>query len=57
MKIEFQHRPTCSCGVKMKLIEYKGYYDKFNYWSCDNCELEMIAQDAEPDNTSKGAYA
>lgn len=24
-KVTFENRPVCSCGVKMKLVEYKGY--------------------------------
>jgi hypothetical protein len=57
MKINFEQRPTCSCGVKMKLVEYKGYYDSFNYWRCDNCKLDNRMQNAETDKKEKGSYA
>ena len=25
-RVAFEKRPVCSCGVKMKLVEFKGYY-------------------------------
>ena len=57
MKIKFELRPVCSCGVKMKLVEYKGYYDSFNYWRCDNCDLDKKIQKIEADKGEKGSYA
>lgn len=57
MKIKFELRPVCSCGVKMKLVEYKGYYDSFNYWRCDNCDLDKKIQNIEADKGEKGSYA
>jgi len=57
MGIKFKDRPKCSCGVKMKLERYKGYYDLFNYWVCDNCELDKDMQDEEADRTCLGSYA
>lgn len=57
MKIKFELRPVCSCGVKMKLVEYKGYYDSFNYWRCDNCDLDNKIQKIEADKGEKGSYA
>ena len=57
MKIKFELRPVSSCGVKMKLVEYKGYYDSFNYWRCDNCDLDKKIQKIEADKGEKGSYA
>jgi hypothetical protein len=57
LKIKFEQRPTCSCGVKMKLVKFEGYYDSFNYWCCDNCDLDAKMQDAKADRTEKGSYA
>lgn len=56
MNIKFEKRPICSCGTKMKLLSYKGYYDSFNYWRCDNCELDNQIQNIEPDKGEKGSY-
>ncbi len=58
MSFPFEKRPTCSCGVKMKLIEYKGYYEEFSYWQCDNCTLEkeMELEKIKADKTWKGSY-
>lgn len=57
MKVPFEKRPVCSCGVKMKLVEYIGYYDGFMFWTCDNCDLESKLDKYEPDDKFKGAYA
>lgn len=57
MKIPFGKRPMCSCGVKMKLVEYKGYYDGFKYWCCENCNLENELDKYESDDKKFGAYA
>lgn len=56
MNIKFEQRPKCSCGAKMKLVEYKGYYDSFKYWCCDNCSLDDEIQDIKPDSVGKGSY-
>ena len=41
----------------MKLVEYKGYYDSFKYWRCDNCDLDNKIQKIEADKGEKGSYA
>lgn len=56
MSIKMEDRPTCSCGVKMKLVRHEGYYDKFNMWVCNNCSLDEKIQDEEPDKVEKGGY-
>lgn len=53
----FAKRPVCSCGAKMKLAQYKGYYDTFNYWCCDNCGLGDEIQRVKPDDIFKGQFA
>lgn len=53
----FAKRPVCSCGVKMKLVQYKGYYDSFNYWCCENCALDNEIQKVDADSVCKGSYA
>lgn len=55
-KVKIKNRPICSCGVKMKLVEYKGYYENFNYWACENCDLDNEIQKKEADKSWKGAY-
>lgn len=55
--IKFEKRPMCSCGVKMKLINYMGYYDSFKYWRCDNCKLDNEIQNIKEDETERGCYA
>ena len=57
MAIKFEKRPTCSCGVKMKLVKYQGYYDEFKYWCCENCKLDDEIQDMKADKEEKGSYA
>lgn len=58
-KLKFQERPTCSCGVKMKLVEYRGYYESFKYFRCDNCTLDDTIQSKEiiTDDENIGAYS
>ena len=58
-KIKFENRPTCSCGAKMKLVYFKGYYDSFKYWTCDNCQLDRRIQsnEIEEDVEHRGGYA
>ena len=59
MRIPFEIRPTCSCGVKMKLVEYRGYYEEFRYWDCDNCKLNnvMDKRAIKADKIWSGSYA
>jgi hypothetical protein len=59
MRVKFEKRPICSCGVKMKLVEYVGYYDSFKYWCCENakCSLDDVMAKAEPDGDFRGSYA
>ena len=59
MKVPFELRPVCSCGVKMKLVEHRGYYDEFLYWRCDSCKLdeEMNKRKYKADHLEKGSYA
>lgn len=34
--------PVCPiCHEKMEVIEFRGYYDTFNYWGC-NCDSEAL---------------
>ena len=54
-KIPEELRPTCSCGEKMIVVNYRGYYDEFSYFSCATCELD--ADDYEPDGDWSGDYA
>lgn len=49
-------RPTCACGEKMELIHYKGYYEEFKYWRCDECEIDDKMQDLDGDYSERGAY-
>lgn len=55
-KIPFEKRPICSCGCKMKMVEYKGYYEEFKYWECENCDIEKQMWDYEADKTFNGSY-
>ena len=48
-KIPEDKRPTCSCGRKMIIVEYKGYYETFNYFYCGCCK-------ADPDNYKAEDY-
>lgn len=58
-KVKISDRPTCSCGSKMKLIQYTGYYDDFRYWKCDNdnCLITAELSMFEADRVWKGGYA
>lgn len=49
-------RPICSCGEKMTLVKFKGYYDTFSHWACYECSLNEKIQEAKPDKIVKGAY-
>lgn len=55
MTIKFKDRPICVCGCKMKLIKYKGYYESFNYWACDNCKEDL--EKKECDSEWNGNYS
>jgi hypothetical protein len=48
-------RPICSCGTEMTLNKYRGYYDEFEYWSCENYDCTII-DDFKPDFIDKGSY-
>lgn len=54
-EIKVENRPTCSCGRKMTIVEYEGYYEKFNYFDCGYCEVDP--DDYKADDYTKGAYA
>ena len=54
--LKFERRSICSCGVKMKLINYVGYYESFKYWRCDNCNLDDEVQNIKADKTEGGHY-
>ena len=54
-KINEEDRPTCSCGRKMRIVEYESYYETFNYFDCGHCEVDP--DDYKPDDYTKGAYA
>lgn len=54
-KIEEKDRPTCSCGEKMVIVEYNGYYDQFKFFDCYNCTI--APDDYEADDIITGAYA
>ena len=49
-------KPVCkTCGLAMKQIEFRGYYDEFLFWdfSC-NCNDKIPFK---IDDTERGAYA
>ena len=54
-EIKMEDRPTCSCGRKMRIVEYKGYYETFNYFECGYCEIDPDYYKA--DDYTKGSYA
>lgn len=56
-KVPFEKRPLCVCGCKMKWVSYRGYYDEFKYWQCDNCKLDDEIKAYETDDGWQGAYA
>lgn len=55
-KIDDSIRPTCSCGHKMEFVRYKGYYEEFEYWECNNPECN-IEDNIEPEDEWRGSYA
>ena len=46
-EIKTEDRPTCSCGRKMSIVEYKGYYETFNYFECGYCKVDPDNYKAE----------
>lgn len=54
-EIKVEDRPVCSCGRKMIIVEYKGYYDTFNYFYCEDCEIDPDYYKA--DEYTRGSYA
>ena len=52
-EIPEEKRPTCSCGEKMTIEKYQGYYEEFNYFVCDKCSVD--ADDYDADYTQYGA--
>ena len=54
-EIKTEDRPTCSCGRKMIIIEYKGYYETFNYFECGYCDVDPDYYKA--DEHTRGAHA
>lgn len=54
-EINQEDRPTCSCGRKMIIVKYEGYYETFNYFHCGGCEVDP--DDYKSDAHTKGAYA
>ena len=53
-EITDEKRPVCSCGNKMDIVEFNGYYDEFNYFECSKCELD--ADDYKSDKEHYGQY-
>ena len=56
-EINDKDRPTCSCGEKMQLKDYQGYYDDFKYWECDNEDCDLNVDNLEADDKLMGSYA
>ena len=52
-EIKTEDRPTCSCGRKMTIIEYRGYYDTFHYFYCKGCKVDPY--DYKADDYTVGA--
>ena len=53
-EINEEDRPTCSCGRKMIIVEYRGYYDTFNYFECGYCKIDP--DDYKADDYTVGAF-
>lgn len=53
-KINKEDRPTCSCGEKMTIVEYVGYYETFSYFYCGECEIDP--DNYEADERIRGSY-
>ena len=51
-KIPEDKRPTCSCGQKMIVVKFTNYYDEFNYFECDSCDLDP--DDYQEDDEQRG---
>lgn len=49
------NKPVCSCGKEMKKVDFKGYYDEFDFWECeDGCD---ISEGLPVDEERFGAYS
>ena len=46
-EINKEDRPTCSCGRKMTITEFKGYYDSFKFFECGHCKIDPDDYDTE----------
>ena len=60
MNQQQKQKPVCKCGLEMVVIQYKGYYDSFNFWGFHKdckCTKNIRVRDFEPDEIIKGAYA
>lgn len=45
-------KPKCRCGLDMVVIQYKGYYETFNFWGFDKnckCTKNIRVRDFKPD--------
>lgn len=54
-----KNKPKCKCGLEMRVIEYRGYYDTFKFWGYDKnckCTKDIRVRDFEADETITGAY-
>lgn len=49
-------RPICACGTEMTYIQYKGYYDEYTFWICEN-EKCTTEDGFKPDEEYTGLYA
>lgn len=34
-------KPTCICGEKMTLVEYRHYYGNERFWDCQNNKCQL----------------
>ena len=53
-EIKTEDKPTCSCGRKMIIVEYRGYYDTFNYFDCWYCKVDP--DDYKAEDYTTGAF-
>ena len=53
-EITEEDRPTCSCGRKMTIVEYRGYYDTFNYFECGYCNVDP--DDYKAEDCTRGSF-
>lgn len=49
-------RPICICGKEMTVVEYKGYYNVINYWTCENNKCSIDSNDLESEEIDYGTY-